>query len=52
MKIKSPFVTKLVARIVVGSLRLLFRTVRREFAIHTPGTLAYYPLQERFLYCT
>lgn len=52
MKIKSRFVTKLVARIVVGSLRLLFRTVRKEFAIHSPGTLAYYPLQERFLYCT
>ncbi len=55
MKLKSPFLTKLAARVMVSSLRLLFATIRKEFIL-PPGDFqwsAYDPNPPgRCLYCT
>lgn len=52
MRIRSPFLTKLAARTVVGSLKLVFSTLRHDFVTAVPETNAYeYDGCERFLYC-
>ncbi len=51
MKIRSVWLTKLAARLIVGSLRTIFATCRRTF-VPFPGTSAYDPsIPDRFLYC-
>lgn len=50
MKIRSVWLTKLAARVIVGLLRLIFATCRRRFVAY-PGTNAYDPdIPGRFLF--
>ncbi len=50
MKIRSVLLTKLAARLIVGSLRLIFATCRKKYASF-PGTNAYdATISGRFLY--
>lgn len=50
MKIQNEWLTKCVVRLVVLTLKLLFATCRKQFAIH-PGTSGYDPeLPNRYLY--
>lgn len=55
MKLKSQFLTKVAAWLLVGSLRLLFATIRKEFELPQGNRqlLAYEPeITDRYLYCT
>lgn len=52
MKIRSPFLTKLIVATFTWGVRLLFCTLRREFREETPGTNPYVLSGDRrFLYC-
>jgi lysophospholipid acyltransferase (LPLAT)-like uncharacterized protein len=52
LKIRNPFLTKLVIATFTRGVQLLFRTLRREFREETPGTNPYFASgEERFLYC-
>ena len=51
LKIRSPFLTKLVVAAFGRGTQLLFRTLRREIHVKTPGTNPYVASgEERFLY--
>lgn len=50
MRVRSEWLTKFVARLVVATLKLLFATCRKEWALY-PGTSGWDPnLPDRFLY--
>jgi lysophospholipid acyltransferase (LPLAT)-like uncharacterized protein len=52
LKIRSPFLTKLIVIVFARLAQLLFRTLRREFHEETSGTNPYIISgDERFLYC-
>jgi lysophospholipid acyltransferase (LPLAT)-like uncharacterized protein len=51
MKIRSRFLTKLAARVACTAFRLLYRTVKIEYRCAVPGTDAFRPTAEKFLYC-
>lgn len=52
MKIRSPLLIRTAARLLTGSLRLLFRTLRLEIHQQAPGISPYEDAGgERFIYC-
>ena len=51
VKIRSRWITRLVARVACAACRLLFLTVRIEYRLTVPGTNAFLPTPEKYLYC-
>ncbi len=52
MKIRSPLLTKLAARLMVAAIRLLFRTCRIRVLVDRPDLNCYEPPRgNRYLYC-
>ncbi|NQV25167.1 MAG: lysophospholipid acyltransferase family protein [Rhodopirellula sp.] len=53
MKIKSPFLTKCAAWLMVRAIKTLYLTIRRDEIVFDPDTIAYHEhVRERYLYCT
>lgn len=52
MKIRSPLLIRTAARLLTGSIRLLFKTLHLEIHLQTPGISPYEDTGgERFIYC-
>jgi lysophospholipid acyltransferase (LPLAT)-like uncharacterized protein len=52
VKIRSPLLIRTAARLLTGSIRVLFRTIRLEIHLQTPGISPYDDTdEEHFIYC-
>ena len=51
MRIRSPFLTRIIARAIVLLGRLLFLTCRKRYVVEVAGTNPYEETADRYLYC-